>query len=103
MYTYCCASQLCDGAGCSLVLFHDSHSKGGSQCLKCRCPVQRVITVPSSSRLRLSVALSGEGVPEAALVLLSDPLLPLAGRVPLALIERAEVELAAERRFRCGS
>lgn len=61
----------------------------------------RVITVPSSSRLRLSVALSGDGVVDVALALLSEPLLALAGRVPLALTDR--VEVVAERRLRCGS
>lgn len=59
--------------------------------------------MPSSSRLLLSVALSGDGVVEAALALPSDPLLPLAGRVPLALMESADVEVVAERRLRCGS
>lgn len=73
----------------------------GFQCLVCEYRVYRVITVPSSSRLRLSIARSGDGVVEVALALLSDPLLPLAGRVPLALMERAEVE--AVRRLRCGS
>lgn len=61
----------------------------------------KVMTVPSSSRLRLSIALSGDGVVDVALALLSDPLLALAGRVPLALMDR--VEVVAERRLRCGS
>lgn len=73
----------------------------GSQCLPCGSPGYSVITVPSSSKVRLSIALSGDGVDNTAL--LSDPLLPLASSVPLALMERADAEELALRRLRCGS